>query len=170
MARTVGVVTRGIRTPIIREGDDLVNIIVDSILKSAESENYHLNDRDVLGITESLLARAQGNYATLDHIAAAINSKFQGDIALLFPILSRNRFSLILKGIALSGKKVYLFLNYPSDEMGNHLMDRDLMDDLDINPYTDVISEKEYRKLFGEKVMHPFTGMDYVEIYKNLIN
>lgn len=168
MARTVGTVARGIRTPIIKKGDDLVSIIVDSILESMEAENYHLNDRDVLGITESLLARAQGNYVTLDHIAAAINNKFEGDIALLFPILSRNRFSMVLKGIALSGKKIYLFLNYPSDEMGNHLMDRDLMDDLEINPYTDVIDEKKYRELFGKKVVHPFTGIDYVELYKGL--
>lgn len=168
MVRTVGAVARGIRTPIIKEGDDLVAIIVNSILKSMEAENYQLNDRDVLGITESLVARAQGNYATLDHIATAINEKFEGDIALLFPILSRNRFSLILKGIALSGKKIYLFLNYPSDEMGNHLMDRDLMDELGINPYTDIISEKKYRELFGEKVLHPFTGIDYVEMYKSL--
>lgn len=168
MIRTVGAVVRGIRTPIIKEGDDLVTIVVNSILKSMEAENYQLNNRDVLGITESLVARAQGNYATLDHIAAAINEKFEGDIALLFPILSRNRFSLILKGIALSGKKIYLFLNYPSDEMGNHLMDRDLMDELEINPYTDVISEKKYRELFGQKVVHPFTGIDYVEMYKSL--
>lgn len=168
MVRTVGAVARGIRTPIIKEGDDLVAIIVNSILKSMEAENYQLNDRDVLGITESLVARAQGNYATLDHIATVINEKFEGDIALLFPILSRNRFSLILKGIALSGKKIYLFLNYPSDEMGNHLMDRDLMDELGINPYTDIISEKKYRELFGEKVLHPFTGIDYVEMYKSL--
>ena len=168
MIRTVGAVARGIRTPIIKKGDDLVTIVVDSILKSMEAENYKLNDRDVLGITESLVARAQGNYATLDHIATAINEKFEGDIALLFPILSRNRFSMVLKGIALSGKKIYLFLNYPSDEMGNHLMDRDLMDELEINPYTDVISEKKYRELFGEKVFHPFTGIDYVEMYKEL--
>lgn len=168
MIRTVGAVARGIRTPIIKKGDDLVTIVVDSILKSMEAENYQLNDRDVLGITESLVARAQGNYATLNHIATAINEKFEGDIALLFPILSRNRFSMVLKGIALSGKKIYLFLNYPSDEMGNHLMDRDLMDELEINPYTDVISEKKYRELFGEKVFHPFTGIDYVEMYKEL--
>ncbi len=167
MARTVGAVIRGIRTPIIKEGDDLANVIVDSIFKSMESEKFSLKDKDVLGITESLLARAQGNYVSVEQITEAINSRFEGDIAVLFPILSRNRFSLVLKGIALTGKKVYLFLSYPSDEMGNQLMDRDAMDELEINPHCDVFDEKKYRELFGEKVLHPFTGIDYVELYKN---
>lgn len=167
MERTVGVIARGIRTPIIKAGDDLANIIVTSILKSMEKENYSLRDRDVLGITESLLARAQGNYVTIDQITMAINEKFDKDLVVLFPILSRNRFYSILRGIALTNKKIYLFLNYPSDEMGNNLMDKDDMDEIGINQYTDTISESEYRRLFGEKFLHPFTGIDYVELYKN---
>lgn len=168
MARTVGTTVRGIRTPIIKRGDDLINITIESLLNSMEAEKYHLNDKDVLGITESLLARAQGNYATIDDIATDIDQKFSSDIALVFPMLSRNRFSLILKGIALSGKKVSVLLNFPADELGNHLMDVDLMDDLGINPYTDVLTEAEYRKLFGEYVAHPFTGIDYVKMYKEI--
>ncbi|NLN49239.1 MAG: F420-0--gamma-glutamyl ligase [Clostridiales bacterium] len=167
MERTVGVIARGIRTPIIKAGDDLANIIVTSILKSMEKENYSLRDRDVLGVTESLLARAQGNYVTIDQITMAINEKFDKDLVVLFPILSRNRFYSILRGIALTNKKIYLFLNYPSDEMGNNLMDKDDMDEIGINQYTDTISESEYRRLFGEKFLHPFTGIDYVELYKN---
>lgn len=168
MVRTVGTTVRGIRAPIIKEGDDLINIVVDSVLKSMEAEKFILNDRDVVGITESLVARAQGNYASIDDIAVDINKKFDGDIAVIFPILSRNRFSLILKGLAMSGKKIYLFLNYPSDEVGNHLMDIDMMDQVGVNPHTDVLTEEKYRLLFGEKVAHPFTGIDYVSMYKNL--
>lgn len=169
MARTVGTVARGIRAPIIREGDDLVKIVVDSVLKCAHEENFSIRDKDVIGITESLVARAQGNYASLENIAFDINRKFKGDnIAVVFPILSRNRFSMVLEGIALSGKKVYLFLNYPSDEVGNCLVDIDKMDELGINPYSDTLSEKRYRQLFGEKVIHPFTGIDYVQFYKDL--
>ena len=167
MERTVGVIARGIRTPIIKQGDDLVNIVVSSVLKSMEAENYCLRDRDVLGITESLLARAQGNYATISQITEAVKSKFEGDIAVLFPILSRNRFYSILKAISLTGKHIYLFLSYPSDEMGNHLMDKDAMDEIGINQYTETISESKYRKLFGREFLHPFTGIDYVELYKN---
>lgn len=168
MARTVGTIARGIITPIIKEGDDLVQIVVDSVLKSAKNENYDLRDRDVLGITESLVARAQGNYIPIDDITADINRLFTGDIGVVFPILSRNRFALILKGIALTGKKVYVFLDYPSDELGNHLMDIDEMYEKGINSYTGVLTEKQYRDLFGERVPHPFTGIDYVEFYKNL--
>lgn len=168
MGRRVGTTVRGIRAPIIKEGDDLVSIVVDSILEAMESEIFHINDRDVIGITESLVARAQGNYATIQDIADDINQKFKGDIAVLFPILSRNRFSLILKGIAMSGKKIYLFLNYPSDEVGNHLIDIDTMDELGVNPYTDVLSEANYRELFGSQIEHPFTGIDYVRYYKEL--
>ncbi len=167
MERTVGVIARGIRTPIIKQGDDLVNIVVSSVLKSMEAENYCLRDRDVLGITESLLARAQGNYATISQITEAVKSKFEGDIAVLFPILSRNRFYSILKAISLTGKHIFLFLSYPSDEMGNHLMDKDTMDEIGINQYTETISESKYRKLFGREFLHPFTGIDYVELYKN---
>lgn len=168
MARRVGTTARGIRAPIIKEGDDLVSIVVDSVLEAAQSENFTLQDRDVIGITESLVARAQGNFATTEQIAFDINRKFGEDIVVLFPILSRNRFALILKGIALTGKKIHLILNYPADEVGNHLMDVDLMDELGINPYTDLLSEADYRKLFGEKVAHPFTGIDYIELYKNI--
>ncbi|MGY0373152.1 coenzyme F420-0:L-glutamate ligase [Clostridium sp. JNZ J1-5] len=168
MARTIGTTVRGVRAPIIKEGDDLVNIVVDSVLKSMEAEKFTINDRDVIGITESLVARAQGNYASIEDITADINKKFQGDFAVIFPILSRNRFSLILKGLAMSKKKIYLFLNYPSDEVGNHLMDVDMMDEAGVNPYTDILTEEKYRELFGEKVAHPFTGIDYVQMYKDI--
>ena len=168
MKRTVGTTVRGIRAPIVKEGDNLVDIVVDSVLQSARSENYQLNDRDVIGITESLVARAQGNYASVEDVAFEINRKFKGDIAVLFPLFSRNRFSLILKGIAMSGKKVYLILNYPCDEVGNRIMDIDKMLDIGINPYADVLDEKTYRKLFGEIVPHPFTKVDYVQHYKDI--
>ncbi len=168
MTRTVGTTARGIRTPIIREGDNLVEIVVDSIRKCVESENIQLRDKDVVGITESLVARAQGNFVSVDDIAADIKSKFDGEIAVTFPILSRNRFSLILKGILKAVPKVYLILKYPSDEVGNPLMDEEKMDSLGIKPYTDVLSETDYRKLFGPEVKHPFTGIDYVEMYRNM--
>jgi F420-0:gamma-glutamyl ligase-like protein len=168
MKRTVGTIVRGIRTPIVKEGDDLVKIVVNSVLESAEVENYQLNDRDIIGVTESMVARTQGNFASIEDIALEINNKFEGDIAVVFPILSRNRFSIILQGIAMSGKKIHLFLNYPADEMGNHLMDVDKMDELGLNPYSDLLNEEKYRALFGEKVEHPFTGIDYVQLYKDL--
>lgn len=170
MIRTVGTTARGIRTPIIKEGDDLVSIVVDSLLISASSENFHINDRDVLGITESLLARAQGNYATSEVIGKDIKSKYPSTLGLVFPILSRNRFSIILQGIISSGRKVVLLLSYPSDEVGNQLMDVDKMDELNINPYTDVLTEADYRRLFGDNVAHPFTGVDYVNVYKEIGN
>lgn len=166
--RTVGTTVRGIRAPIAKEGDNLVDLVVNSVLQSAEAEGYGLKDRDVIGITESFVARTQGNYVTVDEITQDINQKFSGDFAVLFPILSRNRFSLILKGIAQSQKKIYLFLTYPSDEMGNSLMDIDLMDEMGLNPYGDVLSEEKYRLLFGQSVKHPFTGIDYVQMYKEL--
>lgn len=166
--RTIGTTVRGIRAPIVNEGDNIVQIVVDSILGSVEADGYELRDRDVIGITESIVARTQGNYVTIEDIASDINEKFEGDIAVLFPILSRNRFSLILKGIAMSGKKIHLFLNYPSDEVGNSLMDVELMDDKGLNPYIDVLDEAKYRALFGEEVLHPFTGIDYVQMYKDL--
>lgn len=168
MVRTVGTTARGIRTPIVKRGDDLVSIVVDSLLKSSESEGFKIKDHDILGITESLLARAQGNYAKTDVIAKDVASKFPGTIGLVFPILSRNRFSAILKGIISSGRKVVLLLSYPADEVGNRLMDMEIMDELNVNPYTDVLSEKDYRRLFGEKVSHPFTGIDYVDIYRQI--
>lgn len=166
--RTVGTTVRGIRAPIAKEGDDLVNIVVDSVLQSVEAEGYELKDRDVIGITESFVARTQGNYATVEDITQDIKNKFKGDIAVLFPILSRNRFSLILKGIAMSGRKIHLFLTYPADEMGNSLMDIGQMDEQGLNPYLDMLDEKKYRELFGQHVRHPFTGIDYVRMYKEL--
>ena len=166
--RTVGTTVRGIRAPIAKEGDDLIKLVVDAVLQSAEVEGYELRDRDVIGITESIVARTQGNYVGVEDIARDISRKFKGDIAVLFPILSRNRFSLILKGIALSGRKIHLFLNYPTDEVGNSLMDIDLMYEKGLNPYLDVLKEAEYRKLFGNRVLHPFTGVDYVQMYKDL--
>lgn len=165
--RTIGTVARGIRAPIVKEGDDVVQIVVDSVLHSAQTEGYPLHDLDVVGVTESLVARAQGNYASVHDIAEHIRRLFPSDqIAVVFPILSRNRFSLILKGIALSGKMVHLFLNFPSDEVGNHLMDIDEMHEAGVSPALDLLTEERYRSLFGEKVAHPFTGIDYVEMYK----
>jgi F420-0:gamma-glutamyl ligase len=168
MSRTVGTTVRGIRTPIVKKGDDVVGLVVDSVLKAAGQENFTLRDNDVIGVTESLVARAQGNYASVADIAADITLKFKGDIAVLFPILSRNRFSLILKGVAMSGKKIHLYLSYPGDEVGNHLIDVDRMDELGIDPYADTLSEARYRQLFGTHVPHPFTGIDYVSLYKSL--
>lgn len=168
MVRTVGTMARGIRTPIVKDGDDLVNIVVDSLLKSAKAENFQINDKDILGITESLLARAQGNYASLQAISNDVKDKFPSTVGLVFPILSRNRFSIILKGIIKSGRKVVLMLSYPSDEVGNCLMDMAKMEELKINPYSDILSESDYRRLFGENVEHPFTGVDYVDVYKEI--
>lgn len=168
MNRTIGTIVRGIRTPIVKEGDDLINIVVDSVIEASNSEKFQFRDRDVIGITESLVARAQGNYATTEVIGMDVANKFPNDIGIVFPILSRNRFSILLKGIADSNRKIHLLLSYPSDEVGNHLMDVDKMDELKINPYSDVLKEEDYRKLFGEKVLHPFTGIDYVDMYKKM--
>ena len=140
MDRLVGTTARGIRTPIIKQGDDLVKIVVDSVLKAVEQEGIQLREKDVIGVTESLVARAQGNFATVDNIGKDIASKYPNEIGVIFPIISRNRFSLILKGIAKSNRKIHLLLSYPADEMGNHLMDIDKMDDLNINPYTDLLT------------------------------
>ncbi|MDO5040830.1 MAG: coenzyme F420-0:L-glutamate ligase [Peptoniphilus sp.] len=168
MQRYFGTVARGIRTPIVKNGDDLVQIVTDSVIKAFESENLEMKDKDVVAVTESLVARAQGNYATIEQIAEDIKNKFQSDIGIVFPILSRNRFAIILKAIALSGRKLHLLLSYPSDEVGNHLMDRRLLYDNNINPYTDVFNEDEYRKIFGEEIKHKFTGIDYVKLYKEI--
>lgn len=170
MNRTIGTTVRGIRTPIVKEGDNLIDIVVDSVLEAAKCEGFQLRDRDVIGITESLVARAQGNYATVDAIAKDVAAKFHGEIGIVFPILSRNRFSILLKGFAMSNKKIHLLLSYPADEVGNHLMDIDKMDELGINPYSDVLTEEDYRRLFGDKVVHPFTGIDYVNLYKQMGN
>ena len=167
--RTVGTQVRGIRAPIIKQGDDLVQIVVDSLLQAAKKEGFILNDRDVIGITESLVARAQGNYVTLEVVSKDLKNKFGGEeIGVVFPLISRNRFSLILKAIAQSFPRVYLLLSYPSDEVGNSLMDIDRMEEAGINPYTDFLTEEDYRRIFGEEVKHPFTGVDYVQTYKDL--
>lgn len=169
MSRTIGTTVRGIRTPIVKEGDDLINIVVESVLAAVDSDNIKLRDKDVIGVTESLVARAQGNYATVGAIGKDIAKKFPEDIGIIFPILSRNRFSILLKGIAKSDRKIHLLLSYPSDEVGNHLMDIDKMDELKINPFSNVLTEQDYRRLFGEEVLHPFTGIDYVQMYKDLV-
>ncbi len=169
MSRLIGTVSRGVRAPIIREGDDMEKIVVDSVIAAAESEDFALRDRDVVGITEAVVARAQGNYASVDDIAKDIKEKFESDtIGVIFPILSRNRFAICLRGIARGVKKVVLMLSYPSDEVGNHLIDLDTLDEKGVNPWTDVLDEKKYRELFGYK-KHTFTGVDYIEYYSNLI-
>ncbi len=169
MERLVGTVSRGVRAPIIRQGDDLATIVVDSVLAAAESEGFALRDRDVVAVTEAVVARAQGNYAGIDQIAKDVKDKFGDDtVGVLFPILSRNRFAICLKGIAKGCRKIVLMLSYPSDEVGNHLIDEEEMDEKGVNPWTDVLTEERYRELFGYK-KHVFTGVDYVEYYKNLI-
>ena len=169
MERRVGTVSRGIRCPIIREGDNLVEVVVDSVLGAAESEGFELRDRDVIGITESIVARAQGNYATVQDIAADVKAKLGGEtVGVIFPILSRNRFAINLKGIAMGCKKVVLRLSYPSDEVGNALLTYDQLDEAGINPYSDVLTLEKYRELFGDN-KHEFTGVDYVEYYSNII-
>ena len=169
MERLIGTVSRGVRAPIIREGDDIAEIVVDSVINAAKSEGFALHDRDVVAVTEAVVARAQGNYATVEQIAEDVRSKFGGDtIGVIFPILSRNRFSMCLKGIAQGAKKIVLMLSYPSDEVGNHLLDLDLLDEKGINPWKDVLSEERYRELFGYGT-HRFTGVDYIEYYKELI-
>lgn len=169
MERKVGTVSRGIRCPIIREGDDLAKIVVDSVLEAAKSEGFDLRDRDVISITESIVARAQGNYASVDAIAKDVKEKLGGEtIGVIFPILSRNRFAICLKGIAKGAKKVVLMLSYPSDEVGNALLTYDQLDEAGVNPYSDVLSLEKYRELFGYGV-HEFTGVDYVDYYSKLI-
>lgn len=168
MERYFGTVVRGIRTPIVKKGDNLSDIVFDSVVKAVESQNIKLEDKDVVAITESLLARAQGNYVTTDKIAQDVREKFDGEIGLVFPILSRNRFSTLLRGIAQSGRKLHILLSYPSDEVGNHLMDEKALYDKHINPYSDVLEESDYRRLFGEEVKHEFTGIDYVTLYKEI--
>lgn len=169
MERRVGTISRGIRCPIIREGDPLADIVVSSVLEAAESEGFELRDRDVISVTESIVARAQGNYASVEAIAKDVKEKLGGEtIGVIFPILSRNRFAVCLRGIAMGAKKVVLMLSYPSDEVGNSLVSQDQLDDAGINPYSDVLTLEKYRELFGEN-KHPFTGVDYVEYYSGLI-
>ena len=167
--RNVGTTSRGIRCPIIRQGDDLAKIVVDSVLAAAESEGFQLNDRDVVALTESIVARAQGNYATVDALAKDVHNKLGGEtVGVIVPILSRNRFAICLRGIAKGCKKIVLMLSYPSDEVGNALVSLDQLDEAGINPYSDVLTLERYRELFGANP-HPFTGVDYVQYYSDLI-
>lgn len=169
MERKVGTVSRGLRAPIIKEGEDLAQIVIDTVMDAASAGEFTIQDRDILAVTESILARSQANYATTDHIAADVRAKLGGEtIGVIFPILSRNRFAICLRGIAKGAKKVVLMLSYPSDEVGNHLVDINLLDEKGINPYTDVLTEAQFEELFG-KSKHTFTGVDYVSYYKGLI-
>ncbi len=169
MERITGTVVRGIRAPIINSGDDIAKIVADSVMKASEIEGFAVRDRDIAAITESVVARSQGNYASIDAIAQDIRSKFGNDtIGVIFPILSRNRFAICLRGIAKGASKIVLMLSYPSDEVGNHLVDIDLLDEKGVNPWTDVLTLKQYRDLFGY-IKHTFTGMDYIDYYKSLI-
>ena len=171
MSRMVGTVSRGIRAPIIRQGDDLVEIVVNSVLEAAadEEDGFKVRNRDIVAMTEAIVARAQGNYASVEDIAKDVKNKFGGEtVGVIFPILSRNRFAICLRGIAKGAKKVVLMLSYPSDEVGNHLISLDAMDEKGVDPYKDVLSEAKYRELFGYE-KHRFTGVDYVEYYKSLI-
>lgn len=169
MSRNVGTVSRGIRCPIIKEGDDLRKIVVSSVLEASKTDNFSLKDKDVVAITESIVARAQGNYATIDDIATDIRNKFGGEtLGVIFPIYSRNRFSILLKGIAKGCKKIVLMFSYPSDEVGNSLLTYDDLDAKGINPYSDVLSLDKYRQLFGFR-KHEFTGVDYIDYYAELI-
>ena len=169
MAKYYGTVSRGIKLPIIKQGDDLANIVVGNVLAAAKEAPFELHDRDVIAITESVVARCQGNYASVDDIAADIKNKFPtGELGVIFPILSRNRFAILLKGFARGSKKIYLMLSYPSDEVGNALLTYDELDEKNVNPYSDVLSLEKYRELFGHKV-HEFTGVDYIDYYVDLI-
>ena len=169
MSRMVGTVSRGVRAPIIRSGDNLAEIVTESVLAAARSEGYEIRNRDIVAMTEAIVARAQGNYATTDEIAADVRAKFPGGVVgVIFPILSRNRFSVCLKGIAKGVKKVVLMLSYPSDEVGNHLVSLDALDEHGIDPYRDVLDIKRYRELFGY-AKHRFTGVDYIEFYESVV-
>ncbi|MBE6879486.1 MAG: F420-0--gamma-glutamyl ligase [Ruminococcaceae bacterium] len=169
MSRMIGTVSRGVRAPIIRNGDDIVEIVTNSILEAAKDDGFEIRDRDIVAMTEAIVARAQGNYASVDDIATDVKAKFGGEtVGVIFPILSRNRFAICLRGIAKGAKKIVLMLSYPSDEVGNHLVSLDTLDEKGVNPYTDVLSLEKYRELFGYE-KHTFTGVDYVEYYENLI-
>ena len=169
MSRMIGTVSMGVRAPIIREGDDLVEIVTGSIAEAMKEDGLKPRDRDIVAMTEAIVARAQGNYATVDNIADDVRAKLGGEtIGVIFPILSRNRFAICLRGIAKGARKIVLMLSYPSDEVGNHLLDLDLLDEKGVNPYSDVLTLERYRELFGY-IKHPFTGVDYIEYYSNLI-
>ena len=169
MSRMVGTVSRGLRAPSIRQGDDIVDIVVNTVIEAGASDGFEVRDRDIVAMTEAIVARAQGNYASVDDIAEDVKAKFGGEtVGVIFPILSRNRFAICLRGIAKGAKKVVLMLSYPSDEVGNHLVSLDQLDDKGVNPYTDVLSLEKYRELFGYE-KHRFTGVDYVEYYESII-
>ena len=169
MSRMVGTVSRGLRAPIIKKGDDIVDIVVNTVLAASENDGFAIKDKDIVAMTEAIVARAQGNYASVDDIAADVKAKFGGEtVGVIHPILSRNRFAICLRGIAKGAKKIVLMLSYPSDEVGNHLVSLDQLDEKGINPYTDVLSLEKYRELFGYE-KHRFTGVDYVEYYESLI-
>ena len=166
--RMTGTTVRGIRMPLIRQGDDLAQIIVEEVVRAAKEEGFEFHDKDVIGVTEAVVARAQGNYATLEQIAADVRRKFpSGEVGVLFPIMSRNRFSMLLKGIAMGADRVVVMLSYPGDEVGNHLLTLDAVEESGVNPYTDVLTEEQFRAKFGE-CRHTFTNVDYVEYYKSL--
>ncbi len=169
MSRMIGTVSRGVRAPIIRSGDDIVEIVTNSVLEAAKDDGFEIRDRDIVAMTEAIVARAQGNYASVDDIAQDVKAKFGGEtVGVIFPILSRNRFAICLRGIAKGAKKIVLMLSYPSDEVGNHLVSLDALDEKGVNPYTDVLTLEKYRELFGYE-KHTFTGVDYVEYYESLI-
>ena len=169
MSRMIGTVSRGVRAPIIRQGDDIVEIVTSSVLEAQKDAGFEFNDRDIVAMTEAIVARAQGNYASVDNIANDVKAKFGGEtLGVIFPILSRNRFAICLRGIAKGAKKIVLMLSYPSDEVGNHLVSLDALDEKGIDPYKDVLTLEKYRELFGYE-KHRFTGVDYVEYYENLI-
>ncbi|MEF2291137.1 coenzyme F420-0:L-glutamate ligase [Virgibacillus dokdonensis] len=169
MERVVGTVVRGLRCPIINEGDNIEEIVVDSVLNASKVEGFPINDKDIVTVTESVVARAQGNYASIDHIATDVHAKFGDEaIGVIFPILSRNRFAICLRGIAKGAKKIVLMLNYPSDEVGNHLVDLDMLDEKGVNPWTDVLTEEQFSDLFGHQ-KHTFTGIDYIDYYKSIV-
>ena len=169
MERRIGTISRGLRAPIIKEGDDLKKIVVDTLLECVEKGDFEIGQKDVLAVTESILARAQANYATTDQLAADVKAKLGGEtVGVVFPILSRNRFAICLRGIARGSKKVVLMLSYPSDEVGNHLLDMDLLDEAGVDPYTDLLTQEQFEEKFG-KSCHTFTGIDYVNYYKGLI-
>ena len=169
MSRMIGTVSRGVRAPIIKQGDDIIEIVTNSILEASKDAKFDFNDRDIVAMTEAIVARAQGNYASVDDIAVDVKNKFGGEtVGVIFPILSRNRFAICLRGIAKGCKKIVLMLSYPSDEVGNHLISLDKLDEKGVNPYTDTLSLEKYRELFGYE-KHTFTGVDYVEYYENLI-
>ncbi|MBO4818636.1 MAG: coenzyme F420-0:L-glutamate ligase [Firmicutes bacterium] len=169
MERCIGTVSRGVRAPIIKTGDDIVKIVTESILKASVEEGIEIRDRDVIAVTESVVARAQGNYASTEQIAADVKAKIpSGEFGVILPILSRNRFAIVLRGMAMAAKKIYLMLSYPSDEVGNHLISEDTMDEAGVDPYKDVLTESKWRELFGYE-KHRFTGVDYIEYYKEII-